>query len=1043
MPPWPVAAALGRSAARRGAAGPHAVRSRRRARNAVGVAAPLAIGARWRRGRRRACASTIGALQTGLRRPARARTGCGCCACSARPLAAARHQRAWPSLLLAQRRSRRRCCCSCSASSPGCSLSGGPSATQVGRRGDRGRAHPRPPAAAAVASPCTSGCWCSPAAPGRRCWRSPRGRSAGTGPNGSRSPGCTASSPPLARRPPGTDGGPPLGDALAAVRADAVRARPRPRPERRGLPRAARRGRAHPPRAGRARRAGRAAGRPTERPVEAGLARAALGSCGAVLDGVGDALDDGPRRRPAAVLDPARDSVRRAVAPARGARRRPDPPRRRGPGARARRPAARRRSRRPAPARARDARPRAGRRAGRARLRDPIAALRANLSPDSAVLRHAVRAARARRRVGPRRAAARVPRGYWMPLTILVMLRPGLRDDLPALVDARRRHDRSACRSPPSCCIGSRAASGTASRWSACSSSACGWPARATSGCTAVSLSGLVVVLLSLDGVAPRDDPRRPRGGDTRSAARSPCSPRCCCRCGSAQRVPARLADLLAAYRDYLDVLADPGSDRRRAAACTRRRRGWRAPTRQASVERARAEPVVSRAAGRARRGGARALASLRARAADGRQHRAPPVALPELDDVLAASSRALAAVRDGGARRFGTTRASPRLRPVQEALHAALRADPDRVGGADAAGGARRRDRSPGQQHRHAGERDPSQSRRDRHGQDRYGRAVTAFDDLAEFVALPRLTGTRAQHRRHAPGRHRPATRREGRALGDALWEIPLDGGVGRAADALGEGRVGAGLPARRLAAVRLVPSRSGRPRTTRTRAALWLLPAPASRGCSSARPGGLGAPVVAREFRPSRRRRQPAPWSTDADDAERRRTRKDRKINAILHTGMPIRYWDHELGDESPRLLRARARRRARCATWRPTRRGELAEAAYSVSADGARRRDDWRVRRPGRAVAGAVARRRRRDRRPAACCSRGDDERRVRRPGDLARTGRASRRRANATGHVRRPVPRRAGHRRRSTAAAVTADLGDLYPNEWVWAPDSATL
>ena len=38
----------------------------------------------------------------------------------------------------------------------------------------------------------------------------------------------------------------------------------------------------------------------------------------------------------------------------------------------------------------------------------------------------------------------------------------------------------------------------------------------------------------------------------------------------------------------------------------------------------------------------------------------------------------------------------------------------------------------------------------------------------------------------------------------------------------------------------------------------------------------------------------------SSDADDdTKRRKERKDRKISAILHTGMPIRYWDHELGD------------------------------------------------------------------------------------------------------------------------------------------------
>jgi dipeptidyl aminopeptidase/acylaminoacyl peptidase len=41
--------------------------------------------------------------------------------------------------------------------------------------------------------------------------------------------------------------------------------------------------------------------------------------------------------------------------------------------------------------------------------------------------------------------------------------------------------------------------------------------------------------------------------------------------------------------------------------------------------------------------------------------------------------------------------------------------------------------------------------------------------------------------------------------------------------------------------------------------------------------------------------------------DDAEKRESRKDRGITAILHTGMPIRYWDHEIGDTSFRLVLA----------------------------------------------------------------------------------------------------------------------------------------
>ncbi|MGO2311807.1 S9 family peptidase [Brachybacterium tyrofermentans] len=45
--------------------------------------------------------------------------------------------------------------------------------------------------------------------------------------------------------------------------------------------------------------------------------------------------------------------------------------------------------------------------------------------------------------------------------------------------------------------------------------------------------------------------------------------------------------------------------------------------------------------------------------------------------------------------------------------------------------------------------------------------------------------------------------------------------------------------------------------------------------------------------------------PGGTLQDDAERRTARKDAKQTTIWHTGMPIRQWDHEIGDQSRRLV------------------------------------------------------------------------------------------------------------------------------------------
>ena len=69
-----------------------------------------------------------------------------------------------------------------------------------------------------------------------------------------------------------------------------------------------------------------------------------------------------------------------------------------------------------------------------------------------------------------------------------------------------------------------------------------------------------------------------------------------------------------------------------------------------------------------------------------------------------------------------------------------------------------------------------------------------------------------------------------------------------------------------------------------------------------------------------------------------------------------MPIRYWDHELGDESPRLLLQLGGRRAA----RPRRRRDdrTGRGAYSISADGATVATAWRTPPARRRRADAVA-------------------------------------------------------------------------------------
>ncbi|WP_431869273.1 prolyl oligopeptidase family serine peptidase [Nocardiopsis eucommiae] len=85
---------------------------------------------------------------------------------------------------------------------------------------------------------------------------------------------------------------------------------------------------------------------------------------------------------------------------------------------------------------------------------------------------------------------------------------------------------------------------------------------------------------------------------------------------------------------------------------------------------------------------------------------------------------------------------------------------------------------------------------------------------------------------------------------------------------------------------------------------AAVWRLPEHGEATVVARLPGGLSVSGVAKDSSILARTSVLAGATLD-DDGERRRARKDAKRSTIWHTGMPIRRWDHELGDVSPRLV------------------------------------------------------------------------------------------------------------------------------------------
>ncbi|MCW2572185.1 MAG: peptidase [Frankiales bacterium] len=134
----------------------------------------------------------------------------------------------------------------------------------------------------------------------------------------------------------------------------------------------------------------------------------------------------------------------------------------------------------------------------------------------------------------------------------------------------------------------------------------------------------------------------------------------------------------------------------------------------------------------------------------------------------------------------------------------------------------------------------------------------------------------------------------------------------------------------------------------------ALWLLPPNGGEArVVATRPGGIHRIVVAREAGTVLVSSPTMPGAADGDeDEKRRKARKDKKVTAILHAGYPVRYWDHDLGPDEPRLLAGtvESNDRVRWDELTPAPARALDHADYDVSADGATIVTTWRVPEPG---------------------------------------------------------------------------------------------
>jgi dipeptidyl aminopeptidase/acylaminoacyl peptidase len=181
-------------------------------------------------------------------------------------------------------------------------------------------------------------------------------------------------------------------------------------------------------------------------------------------------------------------------------------------------------------------------------------------------------------------------------------------------------------------------------------------------------------------------------------------------------------------------------------------------------------------------------------------------------------------------------------------------------------------------------------------------------FHDLEAYIALPRVGGLVL-----SPDGTRLITSvatldpKKTRYV-NALWEVdPTGQRASRRLTRSAKGESGAAfLPDGSVVFV------SGRPDpdvkdSDDEKAALWQLPAGGGESrVIATRPGGVSGVVVAPNTGTIVVASATLPGGDTRDEDERRRKeRKERKISAILHETYPVRYWDHDLGPDAPRLF------------------------------------------------------------------------------------------------------------------------------------------
>jgi dipeptidyl aminopeptidase/acylaminoacyl peptidase len=133
----------------------------------------------------------------------------------------------------------------------------------------------------------------------------------------------------------------------------------------------------------------------------------------------------------------------------------------------------------------------------------------------------------------------------------------------------------------------------------------------------------------------------------------------------------------------------------------------------------------------------------------------------------------------------------------------------------------------------------------------------------------------------------------------------------------------------------------------------ALWLLPAAGGEArVVASRPGGVDDVRVAADAGTVVLAAGTFPSSTDEQsEKDKRKQRKEKKVSAILHESVPVRFWDHDLGPDAPRLFAGSLASEGTdpqiaLTDLTPAAGRALVEGQYDVSPDGSAVATTWSV-------------------------------------------------------------------------------------------------